>query len=210
MPRIRYTLHEEVGDPKEWSFTWAMTDDVTLGSQCGFCGRAELRVTYEVTRATDTRWICPNCVARYPVAASLDGYALDAREIRDQMHGLTARLKQRTCKDVILKVQAIMKDPVFDEIVVYFDRNLQLSPQRAARLFLALPLLDDPIDRRIFDVQTRSAAHQEEFGNLDDASRAIVWPALSPVQRRRLASLGHARRLVSPSDRLAMGLRCEY
>lgn len=192
MPKVRYTLREEVADPQEWSFTWDITDDVTLSSACGFCGRTEQRLTYEVVRAGQALWICPTCVTRYPVAGSLDGFPLDPISTRDQVHGLTARIKQRTCQDVIRQIQVLTNDPEIDEILVYFDRNLQLSPSRAARLFAALPLLGEPIDPRIFEVRTRSMEHQDEYGDLDEAARAVVWPALSSVQRRRMIALGHA------------------
>jgi hypothetical protein len=62
----------------------------------------------------------------------------------------------------------------------------------AAVLFAGMAQLDEPIDPRIFEVQTRSIAHQEEFGSLEERERAVIWPALTPQQRRRLASLGYA------------------
>lgn len=192
MSRIRYTLNEAVGDPKAWSFTWAIADDVTLGSACGFCGQTHQRLTYEVTRGEDRLWICQRCVGRYPVGGLIDGAQFDIPSIRAYIHGLTARQKQRTCHEAIRKVQAALPDLPLSEVVVYFERNLQLSPQLAAVLFAGMAQLDEPIDPRVFEVQTRSLAHQDEFGSLDEKDRAVVWPALTPQQRRRLASLGHA------------------
>lgn len=192
MSRIRYTLNEAVGDPREWSFTWAILDDVTWSSACGFCGQTEQRLTYEVVRAERVLWICQRCVGRYPVSGTLDGQVLDSRAVRAHIHGLTARQKQRTCHDAIRKVQAGLSDASLSEVAVYFDRNLQLSPQRAAVLFSAMARMGEPIDARIFEVQTRSIAHQDEFGSLDEAARMAVWPALSPQQQRRLASRGYA------------------
>lgn len=192
MSRIRYTLNEAVGDPRTWSFTWTIEDDVTLSSQCGFCGQDHQRLTYEVRRQDETLWICQRCVGRYPVGGALDGAWLDMPSVRAYVHGLTARQKQRTCHEAIRKAQAALPDLALGEIIVYFERNLQLSPQRAALLFAAMAQLDEPIDARIFEVQTRSIAHQAEFGSLDERDRALVWPALTPQQRRRLAALGHA------------------
>lgn len=192
MSRIRYTLNEAVGDPKAWSFTWAIADDVTLSSACGFCGQTHQRLTYEVTRGDDRLWICQRCVGRYPVTGLIEGAQFDLPSIRAYIHGLTARQKQRTCHEAIRKVQAALPDLPLSEVVVYFERNLQLSPQLAAVLFAGMAQLDEPIDPRIFEVQTRSIAHQDEFGSLDERDRAVVWPALTPQQRRRLASLGHA------------------
>lgn len=192
MSRIRYTLSEQVGDPKDWAYTWAMTDDVTLESTCDFCGQGEQRLTYEVARGDETMWICQRCVGRYPVAGVLDGMQLDAASARIQIHGLTARQKQRTCQDAIRTAQGLAAEAALTEVVVYFDRNLQLSPQYAAVLFGVLAQSPEPIDTRIFEIQTRSTAHQDEFGVLDEKDRMLVWPALSPVQRRRLASRGFA------------------
>ena len=192
MTRMRYTLNQKVGDPKEWAYSWTLQDDQTISTHCDFCGQPEQRVTYEVTRAEERMWICQRCVGRYPVGGTLNGSRLPPRAARAQVHGLTARLKQQTCHEIIKEIQRITTDPGIEEALVYFDRNLQLSPLRAALLFAALPLLGRPVDPRIFEVQTRSAQHQDEFGALDDNARAVVWAALSPLQCRRLASLGHA------------------
>lgn len=192
MVRNRYTLCEAVGNPENWSFSWQIRDDVNLCSNCGFCGRDELRLTYEVTRDTQALWICQSCVGRYPLGAWLDGERMGPRAARAYAHGLTARLKQQTCQDIIRRVQAALPDAALDEIVVYFDRNLQLSPQRAARLFSAMVQVGEEANARVFEVQTRSNAHQQEFGELDDGERRLVWIALSPQQRRRVDALGFA------------------
>lgn len=192
MTRMRYTLNQKVGDPKEWVYSWTLQDDQTISTQCDFCGQPEQRVTYEVARGEERMWICQRCVGRYPVGGIVNGNRLPPHAARAQVHGLTARLKQQTCHEIIREIQRITTDPGIEEALVYFERNLQLSPQRAALLFAALPLLCRPVDTRIFEVQTRSTHHQEEFGTLDDNARTLVWSALSPLQCRRLASLGHA------------------
>lgn len=190
--RLRYSLDAAIGRPQDWSFSWMLMDDVTFGSTCGFCGQSEQRVLYEVIRDADRLWICQRCAGRYCLGGILDGVVLGQETIRGQVHGLTARLKQRTCQDIVRKVSAGADDQALLEVALYFDRNLQLSPLHAAPLFLAIEALEETIDRRIFEVQTRSKAHQHEFGELDNAARSTVWPALTPQQKRRLASLGFA------------------
>ncbi|KKB75805.1 hypothetical protein VW35_18705 [Devosia soli] len=192
MSRPRYTLNECVGDPKEWTYTWDIADDVTLSATCDFCGQDGQRLTYEVERNGETLWICQRCVGRYPVSGILDGERLDLRSTRANIHGLTARQKQKTCQDAIRQVQPALPEVTFSEIVVYFERNLQLSPRYAAPLFAAIAQLEERIDPRIFEVQTRSIAHQDEFGELDEAGKMAVWPALTPQQKRRLGSRGFA------------------
>lgn len=192
LARNRFTLCDHVGSPQDWTYTWQLNDDVTLSSSCGFCRRATLRLTYEVVRGDESAWICPNCVSRYEIGATLDGEPMQPKAARAYAHGLTARLKQTTCQEVLRRVQAENPDPELEEVVIYFDRNLQLSPLRAARLFAAMVRMGEQINARIFEVQTRSNAHQQEFGELGEAERSLVWIALSPQQRRRLASLGFA------------------
>lgn len=192
MVQNRYTLSEHVGDPHEWHFTWQVRDDIGFGSNCDFCGRVDLRVTYEVTRKAEVAWICESCVSRYNIGASLEGELLGPKAARAYAHGLTARLKQQTCHDIIREVQAAVPDSELEEVAVYFDRNVQLSPLHAARLFSAMSQMGEAASARVFEVQTRSKAHQQEFGELADAERRVVWIALSPQQRRRLASLGFA------------------
>jgi hypothetical protein len=192
LARNRYTLCEHVGNPQDWNYTWQLSDDVTLSSTCGFCRRTTLRLTYEVARGDEVQWICQNCVARYPIGAMLDGEIMEPKAARAYAHGLTARLKQTTCQVILRRVQAASPDAELEEVVIYFDRNLQLSPLCAARLFAAMARVGEQINARIFEVQTRSNAHQQEFGSLTEAERSLVWIALSPQQRRRLASLGFA------------------
>lgn len=188
----RYTLSEHVGDPQEWQFTWQISDDVTLMSKCGFCGRTNQRITYEVAREPETEWICESCVSRYDIGAEIDGERLGPKAARAYAHGLTARLKQQTCQDIIRRMQSISPSTELEEAAVYFDRNVQLSPLHAARLFAALIQLGEETNARVFEVQTRSKLHQQEFGTLGENERSLVWIALSPQQRRRLASLGFA------------------
>jgi hypothetical protein len=192
LTKPRYKLSERVGDPKAWSYTWEVQDDVRLESSCGFCGQGEQRLTYEVARGGERNWICQRCVGRYPIGGEIDGARLDIRSARIQIHGLTARLKQQTCQDAIKAAQQRITDTELEEVLVYFQRNLQLSPQRAAILFRALGALDEPVDVRIFEIQTRSIAHQDEYGALPDADRTAVWAALTPIQKRRMISLGYA------------------
>lgn len=190
--RSRYRLPDAVGDPKSWAYTWEMVDDARLSSRCHFCGQDQQRLTYEVARGPDRAWICLRCVGRYAVAGAIDGGTLDCRSAREQIYGLTARLKQHTCHETIKSVQQRIADTALEEVLVYFDRNLQLSPMRAATLFRAVRTLEEPVDVRIFEVQTRSVAHQDEYGALEDTDRALVWLALSQIQRRRMISRGYA------------------
>lgn len=193
--RLRYRLHEAIGKPGDWSLSWSLADDVTFGTCCGFCGQERQRVTYEVERDAQSLWICQRCVGRYDLGGAIDGVRLNPQAIRAQLHGLTARLKQQTCRDVISQCLGATDDPTILEVALHFDRNLQLSPSYAASLFSVMMTLPKPIDRRIFEIQTRSKAHQSEFGELDHASRSLVWLALTPQQQRRLTGLGFAPRM---------------
>jgi hypothetical protein len=188
----RYMLAEYVGNPQDWRYTWQIRDDVTLSSTCGFCSRTLQRVTYEVVRGAQTAWICESCVGRYNIGGQIEGETLGPKAARGYAHGLTARLKQQTCHDLIRRVQAALPEAELEDVAVYFDRNLQLSPQCAARLFTAMVQIGEETSARVFEVQTRSKAHQQEFGALTDAERRLVWIALSPQQWRRLGSLGFA------------------
>ena len=189
---FRYSLDAAIGRPQDWSFSWVLMDDVTIGSTCGFCGQSRQRISYEIMRDADRLWICQRCAGRYCLGGKRDGAALDQATIGGQVHGLTARLNQRTCQGIVHMVAAGADDQALLEVALYFDRNLQLSPLHAARLFLAIAALEEPIDRRVFEVQTRSQAHQCEFGELDNAARSMVWPALTRQQKCRLVSLGFA------------------
>ncbi|MDV3250033.1 hypothetical protein DevBK_01675 [Devosia sp. BK] len=193
----RYTLPTSVGRPDQWSFTWNLSDDVTFASCCDFCSQANQRMTYEIRRDSDLCWVCQRCAGRYSFGAMLDQLTLTANDAHVHLNGLTMRIKQQTCHDIIRKAVAGSGDTATLEISLYFDRNLQLSPRHAALLFALLDEVDPGIDKRIFEIQLRSQAHQREYGDLDSAARKLVWPALTPQQQKRITALGFAPRSLS-------------
>lgn len=196
--RYRYTLPSTIGRPEHWFLTWGLSDDVTFGSSCGFCGQSDQRLTYEVRREDDLHWVCQRCAGRYHFCGMLNGIPLSESDARSHLHGLTERLKQRTCHDLIRGVVTDTGDEhVILETLLYFDRNLQLSPLHAERLFSAMDDLEHRVDRRVFEIQMRSRAHQQEFGDLDVEGQRRVWAALTQLQRRRVAALGFAPRIRS-------------
>lgn len=201
--QMRYKLDDAIGNPGDWSYTWDLRDDVSFGTTCGFCGQKEQRLSYEIRRGEDTRWVCQRCVGRYAFGGVVAGESLTPHAAREHVHALSARLKQRSCQNIIRDAHAGSDDPALLEMAAYFDRNLQLSPRHAASLFVSLKEMDEAIDIRIFDIQARSKACHEEFGALDEAEKTLLWPALSPQQRRRIVSLGYAPRSVRPVRRQA-------
>jgi hypothetical protein len=209
--RYRYKLDNSIGNPSDWTLTFAIDDNVAFNADCAFCGQTEQRLTYEVRRETESRWICQRCVSRYPIEGQIKGVSISSAEARNRLHGLSMRLKQNTCRHIISAINRDMKDPAIVEAAAYYDRNVQLSPRHAATLFAALSDLDQRVDVRLFDVRTRSRACQEEFGELMRSDRALIWPALSAQQQQRLAALGYApfaagrtgRRISAETERLS-------
>jgi hypothetical protein len=93
---------------------------------------------------------------------------------------------------VLRDLLAITSDSCLPQVVVYFDRNAQLSPRHAATLFLALASARPDVDPRIFEVQMRSIEHRQEFGRLSESEKLAVWPVLSPTVVKRLIAFGLA------------------
>jgi hypothetical protein len=99
---------------------------------------------------------------------------------------------QRICRNVLRDLLAATRCSGLPEVVVYFDRNAQLSPRHAATLFLALSSALPDVDPRIFEVQMRSIEHRQEFGRLSEWEKLAVWQVLSPTVRKRLIAFGLA------------------
>lgn len=194
MPKgqFRYKLDDTIGNPNDWTLTFAINDDASFETQCEFCRQGEQRISYEVRRGPERRWICQRCLGRYDIAGEIDGIAVGRTDARDRLHGLSIRLKQDSARRIISAINRDMNDFAMDEAAAYFERNVLLSPRHAAVVFAAISALGIQADVRIFEVQTRSKACQDEFGRLVRVDRAMIWPALSPQQQRRLSFLGHA------------------
>jgi hypothetical protein len=183
-----------------WELVGELKGSATFDQRCANCGRNDLRVIFEVhqTPAVPTSGICQHCLSKAPVPVEQAGRTMQGRELRDHLNELAVRVMVRTCRDVLRDLLARKNDNDLREVAVYFDRNAQLSPRRAATLFLALSNARLDVDPRIFEVQTRSTEHRQEYGRLGELEKLVVWPVLSPVVRRRLIALGLA------PDRYAM------
>ena len=179
-------------DPGEWIFTGEVEDKGTFTDACDACHKGGLRMTFIIRHGDSGQMcrICSNCLCRKPVSVQVDGTALDSEQRRIFAKDLLARTQSRTCREMIRRVLQLTPDPALSEISAYFDRNLQLSPRRAAKLFPLLKRLRLSVDPSIFEVQMRSAGHKEEFAELDETEKRAVWPALSPTVKGRLATLG--------------------
>jgi hypothetical protein len=151
-----------------------------------------MRVSFEVRQVTaeTTCWICQNCLCKGPVLVEQAGRTLHGQELRDHLREMAVRVMLGTCRDVLRNLLASQNDNDLRDVAVYFDRNAQLSPRHAARLFLALSSAQVAADARIFEVQLRSTEHRQEFGRLGEREKLAVWPVLSPAVRNRLIALG--------------------
>lgn len=195
----------------QWAFTGEMQDHARFVDKCAWCGKQDLRITFQVRLgdADDTRQTCQACLGHGPFRVEHEGGALDGQERRDHLSELSVRLMHRTCREVVRNLLTYTDDPALQEAAVYFDRNVQLSPARAATLLLALSRSRLGADPRIFEVQIRSSAHRQEFGGLSEREKLAVWPVLSAAIRSRLISLGlaperyAAPRLANPRLRAA-------
>ena len=195
----------------QWVFTGQVRDRARFDDKCAWCERSDLRITFEVRQDTseDTGQICQACLGHGPFRVEHEERALHGQERRDYLSELSVRLMHRTCREVLRNLLTYTDDPTLQEVAVYFDRNVQLSPSRAATLLLALSRSPLDADPGIFEVQIRSAAHKQEFGCLSEREKLAVWPVLSPAIRNRLISLGFAPerhaapRHVKPTRRVA-------
>jgi hypothetical protein len=176
----------------EWAFTGDIEDRGAFTGTCDACQKGGLRVSFLIRHdeSGQTRRICASCLCRKPVSVEIDGATLDAGQRRSFAKDLLARTQSRTCRDTIRQVLQRTSDPALPEISAYFDRNLQLSPRRAARLFPWIKRLRLSVDPSIFEIQMRGANHKEEFAELGETEKRTVWPALSATVKNRLATLG--------------------
>lgn len=181
-------------DAGQWVFTGDIQDHGRFSDKCAWCEKQNIRITFEVRHfgADDPCQICQACLDRRPVRVEHEGRALEGQDRRNFLRALAMRRMHRTCREVLRNLLARSRDPALQEAAVYFDRNVQLSPGRAAAILLALSSSKLDADARIFKVQIRSPAHRQEFGCLSEREKLAVWPVLTPTIRNRLISIGLA------------------
>lgn len=179
-----------------WTFAGEVQDNLRFEGQCSFCSETNLRFTFVLTELVEPRscGTCQDCLSHGDIRVEHEGRSLEGKERRDHLSGLTVRLALRSCRDVLRRLMAWTEDAALKEATVYFDRNVQLSPTHAATVLGALIDAQLGVDPRIFQVRIRSAAHRQEFGNLDPSQQLLVWPLLSTGVQKRLVWLGLAAR----------------
>ncbi len=177
--------------PQVWKFTGEIQDKARFSDPCPWCQKPDLRVTYRVQQvpAGITWEVCLDCVCQDDVQVEIDGMALNNGARRDHLGKVAVRLMHETCRDLMRQLLVVSSDMELQEIAVYFDRNGQLSPARAAKLLSALAQFGMNVDARIFEVQIRSAAHKKEFAGMTEKEKLLVWPALSPAIKRKFNAL---------------------
>lgn len=182
------------GEMRHWTFTGEVAGHSRRDGICAWCGQTEFCVTFAVRHGVAERTcsICQTCLGQAPLRLEQENRAFSIEEWRDYLSELAVRMLHRTCRTVMRDLLASTDNPALQEVAVYFDRNVQLSPARAATLLLALSNAQMDIDPRIFDIQIRSAAHKQEFAALSDEEKLAVWPVFSTTVQNRLAALGLA------------------
>lgn len=178
----------------EWLFTGALRDNACPSGDCDLCGKDDARFQFGVrNRMTGAgRLACLACVSRRDVTVADGATVLPEKDKKRFLREAVARIQCQTCKALILQLRASSQDALVDECLLYYSRNYELSPQCASVLFHLLEENGIAFEPSIFCIQTRSAAHKVEFGELGEAAKRSVWPALTLGQKLRLASLGFA------------------
>jgi hypothetical protein len=190
--------------PSRWLFGGQLKIGTSFDQQCSVCGRQDLRLVFEVYAPTSEAAcdICENCLGKEAIALEPHGPILQGQALRYHLCEIAVRVMQRTCRDVLRDLLARTSGSDLPEVAAYFDRNAQLSPRRAATLFLALSSAQPEVDPRIFEVQMRSIEHRQEFGRMSEPEKLAVWPVLSPTVRKRLIALGLApKRYAQPQGK---------
>jgi hypothetical protein len=195
-------------DAGRWTFAGEVQDNLRFDGQCSFCGETNLRFTFVLSEVAGagSRGTCQDCLSRGEIRVEHEGPSFEGKKCRDYLRGLTVRLALRSCRDVLRQIMVSTQDAALREAAVYFDRNVQLSPAHAATVLEALVDAQLGVDPRIFQVRIRSAAHRQEFGNLESAQQLLVWPLLSPGVQKRLMCLG----LAAPEHSSARPSRRRY
>lgn len=199
-------------DAGPWAFAGEVQDNLQFDGQCSFCGETNLRFTFSLSdlAGAGASRICEECLSRGEICVDHEGRSLEGKERRDYLSGLTVRLALRSCREVLRQLMVFTEDAALKEAAVYFDRNVQLSPTHAATVLAALVDTRLGVDPRIFQVRIRSAAHRQEFGDLERSQQLLVWPLLSAGVQKRLMWLGWPHRNMLPRGPGAGGMptRC--
>ena len=182
---------------KEWRVTDRVTEDEEVAATCGLCDKEGLRYQYEICNQYTqyVLWVGSECILKFVIPVFEAGVLLDPRSARRKLNRLRKRPQHDSCVKTLERVVGKENNPktwdILRSALDYYRQNEYLTPRYAYVVFWRLK--EHKIDHipKLFKVGSKEKKDKIALRDMSDSHVNIIWPALSPGQRRLAAKFGH-------------------
>jgi hypothetical protein len=179
---------------EEWSFTEHTIDHEQPIATCQLCDQEELRYHFEIKNALTHKclWVGSKCILKFNLSVFEQGRRLPPPESKKKLDGLVQQMRLQSCIKALQKLAASEKNEILTNALAYYTRNTCLTPKLA---FVVLwRLQEHHIDHSpsFFKINLARNKYKDDLREMPLSRVHIIWPALSPAQRRVALEMGHS------------------
>ncbi len=179
---------------EEWSFTEHTVDHERPIETCQLCDQEELRYHFEIKNALTHKclWVGSKCILKFNLSVFEQGRRLSPPESKKKLDGLMQQMRLQSCIKALQKLAASEKNEILASALAYYTRNMCLTPKLA---FVVLwRLHEHHIDHSpsFFKINLTRNKYKDDLREMPLSRVHIIWPALSPAQRRVALEMGHS------------------
>lgn len=199
------------GPTSEWSLMEMAQDCEGSPVKCQFCGRRSPKVYFEIRNNSTRRRLRVDIYCVLALGLQVEGLdsRLSPRQSVKQLLAQLGRQRHEGCVELLERLAQRETNAPLAGAMAFFRKHKYLLPRGAVLVLAKLRQQSISHDPAFFRINLRICRAREEFPDLTRAEVRLLWPTLSPAQRRyaRQLRLPKAAELPSPGRLRASGER---
>lgn len=178
---------------EEWSFTENTVDHEESIETCHLCDHEELRYHFQIRNALTghTLWVGSSCILKFGLSVFEGAQRLSAKDAKKKLDRLTQQMRLEACIKALRRLCEKEGGDILANALAYYEKNKFLTPKHA---FVVLwRLRSNRIDHSpsFFKVTMKKDRYKNDLRQMPTDRVHLLWPALSPSQRRMAEEMGH-------------------
>jgi hypothetical protein len=178
---------------EEWSFTDNTVDHEQPIETCQLCAQEELRYHFEIRNALTKRtlWVGSQCILKFNLSVFESGRKLSGSDAKKKLDRLMDKMRLDSCIRALGRLAQSEKNEILTNALEFYKKNKYLTPKYAFVVFWRLQ--ENKIDHSpsFFTIHLKKDKHKRDLQMMEESRVHIIWPALSPAQRKKAIAYGH-------------------
>jgi hypothetical protein len=177
----------------EWQCTGNVVDHGEPYERCELCGHEDLRYHFEIANkhTCETLRVGSRCILKF-IAVYEGDRKLSPKDAKKKLDGLIEQMRVESCikamKDLVWAEKS--ESDILENALADYRKNKKLTPRQASEVFRRFRHNRIDHEPSFFNITLKG--QMEDLKNMETSCVHLLWPALTPCQRKRAAALGHA------------------